>query len=559
MLLIEVSKNQAIRYLQARQQATMEDMAVQSAQIIRNYMDRAADLLLEVERAIVQEQFDDKQLASFLETVGKVRFDFIRGIVFWRDDGSMIGYPASYWPTFAAKELAVIESQPLNQYPPIHWSSPDYSNFGRYGSLSTVSMVSKRVYDIDRRSIGRLSVAVDMTAFLSKSISIVDQSDAQVLLYDQDRRLIDAYSILPGNPLSQMPQSHEATRELEGALEHFRENGYYFASALIPAYANWQVVVVSDLESVEKTFPPVTRLSLLALGIAMLGFLCIYWLVSWSFTRPIREILLGMRRISKGELQYRMNISTDDEFAEMARQFNLMSERIERLVADLKETEERKRVTEMRSLLTQINPHLLYNTLNMIDDLIDTGTKEELHGVVEALAQLLQYGLDRRRSNERTFREELENVSHYWHIVTMRYHRQFRLEVSERARAMGAAKLPKLTLQPLVENALFHGLLPRGEAGGTVWIDAVRDGDLWTVIVRDNGVGIAEARLADIRGGMGDWEKSGPHGIGIGNVHQRVVLAYGAAFGVNIRSEEGKCTEVSVRIPYRTEAELRNE
>lgn len=559
MLLIEASKNQAIRYLEERQRTNMLEMAEQSSHIIRNHMDRVADLLLEVERTIVQEQTGDDQLAQYLETVGKVRFDLIRGIVFWRDDGTMIGYPESYWPAFARKELNIIEAQALHQYPPIRWSPPDFSNIGRYGSLSTVSMVSKRVYDNGRRSLGRLSVAADMTSFLSKTISIADQSGAQVLLYDQEKRLIDSYAILPGNPLRQLPKSNEATRELEGALQHFRDNGFYFATSTIPAYANWQVVVVTDLESVEKSFPPVTRLSLFALGVAMFGFLCIYWLVSWSFTRPIREMMAGMRRISKGDLQFRMHVPTGDEFGEMAQQFNRMSERIERLVSDLKETEERKRVTEMRSLLTQINPHLLYNTLNMIDDLIDTGTAEQLHRVVEALAQLLQYSLDRRPSNERSFSEELENVLHYWHIVTMRYDRQFTLEVSERARRLGEARLPKLTLQPIVENALFHGLLPRGAAGGTVWIDAERAGEHWAVIVRDNGVGIAKERLADVRSGLNNWERPGPHGIGIGNVHQRVALAYGVAYGIDIHSEAGNCTEVSIRIPYRTEVGLTGE
>ncbi|TLS53248.1 HAMP domain-containing protein [Paenibacillus antri] len=558
LMLVQASKNQAIDYLEQSKRSAMREMAEQAALFVRDHMDRAADLMLDVEGTVLQDNTDKEGLPAYMETVAKVRADLIRGIVFIGDDGGMIGYPESYWPSFAAKELSVIESQPLDRYPPIDWSPPFYSNMGKFGLFSTVAMVSKRVYDSDMNPIGRLSMAVDTTGFLNKTIAFVDNYDVQVLLYDQNDNLIDSFMTLGSNPLRPMRQSNEAIRSLPGAQRYFQENGFYYASADIPAHPRWKIVVVSDLEAVERTFRPVTTLSVVVLSVGIVGFMCIYGIVSWWFTRPIRQLAVGMRRIAKGDLHYRMKLERADEFGELAEQYNAMTATIRELIANLKATEERKRRTEMRALLSQMNPHMLYNTINLIDDVIDHGGKEELHRLLEALGELLRYGLDQRRGNVRTLREEIENVEFYWFIVNQRYGQRFTLTVDDSVRRHAPASALKLMLQPLVENALFHGLLPSPNANGVVTVSAERQGDSLVIAVRDNGVGMTPEAAAALEARIAAPEEGEADGIGVRNVHQRLAHTFGAAYGLRIDSGgPGEGTTVRIHIPYRAIEEER--
>ncbi|WP_309123491.1 histidine kinase [Paenibacillus sp.] len=554
MLLVQASKNQAIDYLEQSKRSAMREMSEQAALFVRDHMDRAADLMLDVEGTVLQDNADKEGLLSYMETVAKVRADLIRGIVFIGDDGDMVGYPESYWPSFAEKELSVIEAQPLDRYPPIDWSPPFYSNMGKFGLFSTVTMISKRVYDSDMNPLGRLSMAVDTTGFLNKTIAFVDDYDLQVLLYDQNDSLIDSFITLGSNPLHPLRQSNEATRSLPGAQRYFQENGFYYASADIPAHPRWKIVVVSDLEAVERTFRPVTTLSVVVLSVGIVGFMCIYGIVSWWFTRPIRQLTVGMRRIAKGDLHYRMKLERADEFGELADQYNAMTATIRDLIANLQATEERKRRTEMRALLSQMNPHLLYNTINLIDDVIDHGSKEELHRLLESLGELLRYGLDQRRGNVRTLREEIENVEFYWFIVNQRYGQRFSLTIDDSARTHADASALKLMLQPLVENALFHGLLPAPDANGVVTVSAERQGDALVVAVRDNGVGMPAEAATALESRIAAPEELEADGIGVRNVHQRLAHTFGASYGLRIESGgPGAGTTVRIHIPYRLE------
>jgi two-component system, sensor histidine kinase YesM len=277
------------------------------------------------------------------------------------------------------------------------------------------------------------------------------------------------------------------------------------------------------------------------------------WSLSRSIYTPIKKLHNVTTTITKNDLQALMTSDNVDEIAELGMSFNIMIGKIKELLASKIKEQENLKKAELRALQAQINPHFLYNTLDTIIWMAESKKTDQVVKIVSALSDFFRISLS-KGMDWITIGEEMQLIRSYLTIQKMRYQDilDFKIEVNEE---VAENTILKLILQPLVENALYHGIKNKRQ-GGTISVRARRNGkDEVLLEVEDNGIGFAPERLAQLRAGLKD--DSGDirleSGFGIGNVNRRIRLYYGRPYGLSIQSEYTIGTCVTLVIPAKME------
>ncbi|WP_168121240.1 histidine kinase [Paenibacillus sp. HB172176] len=284
--------------------------------------------------------------------------------------------------------------------------------------------------------------------------------------------------------------------------------------------------------------------------IAALFFSLVVMLLSFYLARYYERPIIGLSRqiaaIRSGNLKKRIKLNRADEFELLANSFNQMLDRIEYLIQEKTDAEVLKKQFEIKALQAQINPHFLYNTLNSINSLIDLNRTEQIPKVIHALVQLFQYTME-SESEWVTLKEELTGLTSYIDLQQIRYRHKFDVNYDFPEELLSQSVL-KMTLQPIVENAIFHGIKKRGRI--TVGGD-VRGADI-VLYVEDNGVGIGADQLEtllDKTYQTGKRTLKGYNSIGLRNIHERLQLHFGPRYGLRIQSESGRGTRIDIVYP----------
>jgi two-component system sensor histidine kinase YesM len=285
------------------------------------------------------------------------------------------------------------------------------------------------------------------------------------------------------------------------------------------------------------------------------GALCAT-LVLGRLTRPLRQLRGAMRRVEARDLTTRIAVQSEDEVGQLAHSFNTMLDELRRLVDDVLRAQLHEREAELHALQNQINPHFLYNTLESINMMALTHGDRDISRMVTSLGRLLRLTLSSAEALI-PLDAELEHVRHYLVVQRMRYGDRISITVDVDPALLDCI-VPKLTLQPLVENALYHGLEPRPGAGCVV-VRGCRAGDDLTLTIEDDGAGMDAARLATVRAQLEEEAPRDRRSIGIANVHKRLKLYYGPAYGVSIASALGEGTRVTLTLPRTPRAEAAEE
>lgn len=267
--------------------------------------------------------------------------------------------------------------------------------------------------------------------------------------------------------------------------------------------------------------------------------------ISRRVSKPIKEIVSAMEKVEKGDINTRVELKeSDDEIGYMARRFNEMVESLNDLFRKNMEKQDRLRLAEIKSLQAQINPHFLYNTLDSIKWLAKLNGIEEISVIVSKLGNLLKYSIN-SEGDLVTVEESIFLIDSYLSIQKIRFEGKFEVEM-EIDESIMKCLVPKLVIQPIVENAIVHGI--ENKIGkSAVRITGRRENDRIVFEVEDDGVGISEEDLEKLRDSValpGTKES-----IGLSNIHNRIKLYYGEKYGLEIYSEKGKGTRVRVTMP----------
>lgn len=268
---------------------------------------------------------------------------------------------------------------------------------------------------------------------------------------------------------------------------------------------------------------------------------------TYQVKKPIDHLVAHIKAVAKGEFKQDASIETEDEIGTIGKVVNRMSGQIESLMRQQLEDEKEKSNLELKMLQAQINPHFLYNTLDSIKWIAMIQKNSGIVKVVTALSGLLK-NMAKGYNEKVTLSKELEFLNDYVTIEKVKYVELFDLSVEIDDPALYQAKVIKLTLQPLVENAIFSGIEPSGK-NGLIRIHARAVDQTLILTVRDNGVGIPEDQCSEILSGTDESRKDHMSGIGLSNVDKRIKLAYGQQYGLRIDSEVGVYTQITVTMP----------
>lgn len=266
-------------------------------------------------------------------------------------------------------------------------------------------------------------------------------------------------------------------------------------------------------------------------------------------SRRISGLVQSVRKITEGDMDTAVSIEGRDEIAELSQHVQQMMDHINQLIHNVYESELQSKASEIRALQSQINPHFLFNCLQAIN------TSALKNGALETSDLIVNYSRVVRKSIEWktdivTIRQELDLVKDYLLIQRERFadRLQYAIQTDPRCEE---ARIPKFTIQPIVENALFHGV--EAKAGVCrVNVSAMVDGNDLLICVEDTGIGMSQERLSHIRAVIVEdtFTPQEAH-IGILNVHRRIRLLYGQTYGVSIESTLGEGTRVIIRLPFR--------
>ena len=273
------------------------------------------------------------------------------------------------------------------------------------------------------------------------------------------------------------------------------------------------------------------------------------WSLSNSIYVPIKKLHDVTATITKNDLHALMTSDNVDEITELGLSFNIMIGKIKELLDSKMREQENLKKAEMRALQAQINPHFLYNTLDTIIWMAEAQKTDQVVEIVSALSGFFRISLSGGR-DWITIGEELERTRNYLTIQKMRYQDILDFKIEMEAEVSHNTVL-KLILQPLVENALYHGIKNKRQ-GGTIVVRARRNGAQQVLLeVEDDGVGFTPEKLAQLQAELADdsGEIRMESGFGLGNVNQRIRLYYGKDYGLSVRSEYHTGTCVTLVIP----------
>ncbi|KGP83112.1 MULTISPECIES: cache domain-containing sensor histidine kinase [unclassified Paenibacillus] len=290
--------------------------------------------------------------------------------------------------------------------------------------------------------------------------------------------------------------------------------------------------------------------NLVTLAIVMILFAVVLSIfLSHVITTPIKKFLRNIALVEKGQFEQVQHIRSRDEIGHLSIRFNKMSHELKRMVERMQQEEIEKAKAEMRALHDQIKPHFLYNTLGSVKWIASMQQADKIVEMTDALISMLRYAT-RSDGTLVTIREEIDNIANYITIQNVRYYDciQMRYEIED---SLMDYRMPKMILQPLVENAIFHGLAEL-EEGGVITIRIQPKGSDITIEVRDNGVGMDHHMILNLREDKLE-ASTGTTGIGLHNVQRRIQLHFGKPYGIEVDSQIGKGTVFTILLPVISE------
>ena len=354
--------------------------------------------------------------------------------------------------------------------------------------------------------------------------------------------IVDANHDFVYHPKKAVYSSHAEMKAMAPYLSV--KNGYvkskqaYVSQYQIPN-SGWTLIGVSSMEQLHAVQTQILwsfiGTGLFALGVCLIGI----WFVLRLWIRPLRDLQATILKVGSGHSDLRANETGSPELVDLARQFNIMLDRIDQLMIAVKEEEQNVRRYELQALSSQINPHFLYNTLDTIVWMAEFNDSKRVVEVTKSLAKYFRLALNQGHE-QISLKDEIDHVRQYLFIQKQRYGEKSQYEIKE-LKQYDDYKIPKLILQPLVENAIYHGIKEMNRQG-MIRVSVSENDTQLIVSIYDNGRGFVASETTNatlVRLG----------GVGLKNVNQRLQLQFGKSYHMEIKSEENTYTEIRLYFP----------
>lgn len=339
-------------------------------------------------------------------------------------------------------------------------------------------------------------------------------------------------------------------------LENYCKNGMYYstqdlgdehvilACQKLPN-SDWTLVSITPFSEITAVGKEIQNQILLMFFLIGTAAYILAYVISSSITKNISLLLKNIRLLKKGDFNIEITAKGNDEIGELIENFNSMSARLKFLVDEQYRIGLEAKNAELLALQAQINPHFLYNTLDMINWSAINNNVPEISDTVQTLSRFYKLSLS-KGSNIIPIRNEIEHVKMYMEIQNMRFENIFDFQVQIDEEVYQYTTI-KIILQPIVENSVLHGILQKDDRSGLILITGHVSEGVITLKVQDNGVGIKAEKLKTILTHKSDT--SSTHGYGVRNINERIKLFYGEQYGLEYISIPDKGTTVIIRIP----------
>ncbi len=373
--------------------------------------------------------------------------------------------------------------------------------------------------------------------------------------------LIDGNGEIIYHPRAQLIDSgleHENNRAVSEYRDGIYQETFHGEERVITVksvgYTGWKLIGVAPRQTVSLNSLKTQLLVVFVAAFILFLMSLVNSYISSRITTPIRKLELSVNEIEKGNLNAQVDAEGSYEIRHLGQSVQNMAKQIQVLMADIVSEHEKKRKQEFDTLQSQINPHFLYNTLDIIVWMIENEKPDQAVKAVTALARFFRISLSRGKSII-TVKDELEHVRNYLMIQHMRFKNRFSYTIEAEDEVLELASL-KLMLQPLVENAIYHGM-EFMDGDGEIFISAWKEGEDLYLKVSDNGLGMTEEQVARLFSDTPHTGSSRGSGIGVKNVNERIRLYFGSEYGLSIESEPDEGTVVTIHLPAVAYSEIR--
>jgi len=494
----------------------------------------------EVQRHFDQSKILDGQINSYFHYT----FDLVSAVFFFKDQD-----------TYSYKRALDIDEASFRQ---MDWYEEVLQHKNRV-SLMGIQESGKSLHEKGYYVTGAISPKystllydVDMIYFVfhsSKLLSLLEtkNSDAGAFYVLDDKGSVvastDQKVLLRG--VGDYLYLRQAKDRLHGS--YIREiNGLQSFIVYTTSETGWKFIQIVPYEEISRQVSDVYRTSLLIAAVGLVIFLFVSYLLVRSIIKPIVTLVKEMSALKSGNLSSSLQASGPLEIYLLGNRFNDMVGNMEQLIREIKEKEQQKKLADITALQSQINPHFLLNTLNTIKLMATISKVSNIEKMTEALTKLLSSTFNRGGMYLKV-EDEMELLEYYFQIMRTRYGDMFDVHYEIDSR-MKSAYILKLLLQPIIENSVIHGIHEKQTRGTILVKGELLNSQDCRFIIRDDGIGM-QAEVLEGMLGRKAKSKNSFSGLGIRNVHERIILNYGLSYGVQLFSVPGEGTTIILNLP----------
>jgi two-component system sensor histidine kinase YesM len=416
-----------------------------------------------------------------------------------------------------------------------------------------VFVFGRKLYDLtSHKEIGILVIETNPSPIMEAVSNVSISPGTKVYILGEDSKII-ASSERIGAKQTELDKIPKPSQDENILVDNTSDRLIVAANT---SMAGWTIYGLTPKKDIRAEVFQTTKFLFIVVMVLIILSTVLASIVSRNIASPLKLLIREMKKVEMGNFSGSVNVDSFDEINSLVSSFNRMVHRMDELIETIKISTVSEKNAQLQALQAQVNPHFLYNTLDMIYWMLDEQENERLSRVVLSLSQMFRYSSNWEEASRTTLRCELEQIRHYLTIIETRLGGRLQTEITA-GEAWLHVMLPKMTIQPIIENAVKYGLEPLG-CRGVLKVSTVAHENKLHIKIEDNGVGMDAQNLERVRTSLSQKQSGGTlksgqtwarRGIGLRNVHDRLVMMFGETYGLQIDSEIKQGTTVVITIP----------